>query len=411
MQSNCFNRFGRPLTAALLAGAALAGFLPEANAQSSFVFTNAPPRAMPRRPSLILVVADGLGYGDLSCNGQTKFQTPNLDRLAAEGIRFTNYYAGNAASSPALAALVLGRDSEHLRQRADVDIPLAPGDTTVAQILKVSGYHTGLIGGWDLGDDATGGAPWKKGFDEFAGYFGPNRAENFYADYMWRFDPLASYDQTSGKWINWNPAQGPPAAGKEMIYANTKGKNQYIPDLLTKAALSFVQNNQPDQFNRYRPFFLLLHYSLPGNGNGPVPTDAPYSDEPWPQPQKNKAAMIARLDGYIGQLLEQLRKLDMTNDTVTFFTSDTGPKPGGGVDPVFFQSIVSSNSLRVPMLVSWPRRIPPGQVSGFTWTASDFLPTATAIALQKPQPGVDGVSILPTLFSLTQTNRHEFLTE
>ena len=232
-----------------------------------------------------------------------------------------------------------------MRQRADTDIPLAPGEITVAQILKQSGYHTGLIGEWDLGDDATGGAPWKKGFDEFAGYFDPTDAENFYADYIWRYAP--------GSFLNPTNNQKEDFVGKEMLYPNTGGKKgQYIPDLYTKAALNFVKNNQPDQFNHYRPFFLLLNYKIPGAGTGPVPTDAPYSDEPWPQPQKNKAAMIARLDGYIGQLLEQLQKLGMTNETVIFFTSDTGPKQGGGVDPRFFQSIVSSNSLRVPMIVS-----------------------------------------------------------
>ena len=404
MKLICFNRFSRALMAVLLAGAALPGLTPEANAQLSFVFTNRPPHALPRRPSIILIVADGLGYGDLSCYGQTKFQTPNLDRLAAEGIRFASYYAGDAASSPALAALLLGRDSGHLRQRADADIPLAPGDITVAQILKQSGYHTGLIGEWNLGDENSAGAPWKKGFDEFAGYFEPNDAENFYADYIWRYAP--------GEFLNPTNNQREDFVGKEMIYRNTGGKQgEYIPDLLAKAALNFVQKNQPDQFNGYRPFFLLLHYNIPGTGKGPVPTDAPYSDEPWPQPQKNKAAMISRLDGYVGQLLEQLRKLEVTNNTVTFFTSETGPRQGGAVDPGFFQSIVSSNSLRVPMIASWPRGIPAGQVSDFVWTASDFLPTAAAIALLKPQPDIDGVSILPTLSGQTQTNRHEFLKE
>ena len=343
---------------------------------------------------------------DLSCYGQTKFQTPNLDRLAAEGIRFTNYYAGDAASSPARAALLLGRDSDHLRQRADVDIPLAPGEVTVAQLLKQSGYHTGLIGEWNLGDDATGGAPWKKGFDEFAGYLDTADATNYYADYLWRFDPRSSYDKTSGKWINWNPAQGPPTAGKEMIYSNTQGKNQYLPDLLTKAALNFVKNNQPDQFNHYRPFFLLLNYSVPGAGNGPVPTDAPFSEEPWPQPQKNKAAMIARLDSYLGQLLDQLQQLNLTNDTVIFFTSDTGPEKGGGVDPKFFQSggpyrggrgELYEGGLRVPMIVHWPGTIPAGQVSDVPWAGWDFLPTAAGIALTQSPTNIDGISVLPEL--------------
>jgi len=400
--------------AGLLSGAVLPGFMPGANAQLSFLFTNQPPQVLPRRPSIILIVADGLGYGDLSCYGQTKFQTPNLDGLAAEGIRFTNYYAGAAASSPARAALLLGRDSGHLPQRADVDIPLAPGEITFAQMLKNSGYHTGLIGEWNLGDENSSGAPWKKGFDEFAGYLDANDAENFYAGYMWRLNPNFSYDESyndkiNGHWREWNKADGSPTPGKEMIYANTQGKNQYIPDLLTKAALSFIQNNQPDQFNHYRPFFLLLNYKIPGDGKSQVPTDAPFSEEPWPQPAKNKAALIARLDGYIGQLEEQLQKLGMTNNVAIFFTSDTGPQKGGSVDPNYFQSVTASNSLRVPMIVRWPDKIPAGQVSAYSWTASDFLPTAADIALTKATANIDGCSVLPTLLGQTQTNRHNFL--
>jgi arylsulfatase A-like enzyme len=402
MKSNCFNRFGRAFMAVLLTGAALPGFSPGAKAELSFVLTNQLPHALPRRPSIILIVADGLGYGDLSCYGQTKFQTPNLDRLAAEGIRFTNYYAGAAASSPARAALLLGRDADHLRQRADANAPLAPGEVTIAQLLKQSGYHTGLIGEWDLGDDTTGGAPWEKGFDEFAGYLDPNDATNYYADYMWRYAPGERLNPTNNRREDF--------IGKEMLYPNTGGnREQYIPDLLTKAALNFVKNNQPDPFNRFRPFFLLLNYTIPAAGNGPVPTDAPYSEEPWPQPQKNKAAMISRLDGYIGQLREQLQDLGLTNNVVIFFTSDTGPQKGGGADPNFFQSVIASNGLRVPMIVRWPDKIPAGQVSAYAWTASDFLPTAADIALTRATANLDGRSVLPTLLDEMQTNRHNFL--
>ena len=171
--------------------------------------------------------------------------------------------------------------------------------------MQQSGYHTGLIGEWYLGGDGTSGAPWKKGFDEFAGYLDPDDAENYYADYMWRYMPKTLLKPTNEQTDAFN--------GREELYANTDGKKgQYIPDLFTKAARNFIKVNQPDQFNRYRPFFLLLnyHHSAPGRRQQmPVPTDAPYSDEPWPQPEKNRAAMIARLDGYIGQLLEQLKSL------------------------------------------------------------------------------------------------------
>ena len=405
MKSIRFHQFGRMLAGVLLAATAFE-LSPAASAQS--VFTNAAPKPMPRRPSIILIVADGLGYGDLSCYGQTKFQTPNLDRLAAEGVRFTSYYAGDAVSSPARAALMLGRDSSHLEQRADVDVPLAADDITVVQILKQSGYHTGLIGEWDLGGDGTSGAPWSKGFDEFAGYLDPGDAENYYADFIWRHDPKTGFH------------------GKEMLYPNTDGnQGQYIPDLFTKAALNFIKNNQPDRFNRYQSFFLLLDYTtLRANtaekartGNGmQVPTDAPYSEESWPPPEKNKAAMIARLDAGIGQLLEQLKKLNIESNTVIFFTSDTGPHRDGGIDPKFFRSAgpfrgvsgdLYEGGLRVPMIAHWPGKIPAGQASDFAWAAWDFLPTATDIALTTSPTNVDGISVLPALFGQTQTNRHE----
>ena len=187
-----------------------------------------------------------------------------------------------------------------------------------------------------------------------------------------------------------------------MIYSNTQGKNQYIPDLLTKAAMNFMQINQPDKFNRYRPFFLLLNYKIPGDGRSQVPTDAPFSEEKWPQPAKNKAAMIARLDGYIGQLAEQLQKLGMTNNVAVFFTSATVPKKTDAVNPNFFHSVVSTNDLRAPMIVHWPGTIPAGTVSDFKWSARDFLPTAAEIGFTKPLADINGASILPALRGQTK---------
>ena len=392
MTSIRFNRFCR----ALVLLSALVEF--SANAELSFIFTNAAPTVIPRRASIIFIQCDGLGYGDLSCYGQDKFQTPNLDKLAAEGMRFTNYFPGADASSPANAALLLGKDSSHLVQNADVDVPLAPDETTVAQLLKNSGYHTGLIGEWDLGDENSSGAPWRKGFDEFAGYLNPADAENYYADYIFRYAPGSILNETNN--------QREDFLGREMLYANTGGqKGSYIPDLLTKAALNFVKNNQPDPFNHHRPFFLLLNYPIPHAGKTlQVPTDAPFSDEPWPQPEKNKAAIIARLDGYIGELQEQLQKLGLTNNVAVFFTSDTAPKKSGGVDPDFFHSNISTNDLRVSMIVHWPGNVPAGRVSKVRWSARDFAPTALQIAYVKPPAGFTGISILPVLLGEPGTN-------
>jgi arylsulfatase A-like enzyme len=400
MKSICFSR----AFSALLA----IGFWPAAYAQSSGTHT-----PEPRRPCIIFVQCDGLGYGDLSCYGQTKFQTPELDKLAAGGIRFTSYYAGDAASSPSRAALMLGMDSAHLQQRADVNIPLAAGDVTVAQLLQRSGYHTALIGEWFLGGDGTSGAPWEKGFDEVNGFIDPSAADNYYSDYVWRFMPKTIPGP--------NDDRAPAFNGREEVYVNTDGKRgQYIPDLFAKATRNFIRVNHPDQFNRYRPFFLLLNYTIPRPGDNntmPVPTDAPYSNEPWPQPEKNRAAMIARLDSYIGQLREQLKNLGIESNTVIFFSSDTGPQTGGGVYPKFFQSAgpfrgergdLYEGGLRVPMIVSWPGTIQPGQVSDFPWAAWDFLPTAMQIALRQPPKHIDGISVLPTLVGETQANRQTF---
>jgi arylsulfatase A-like enzyme len=373
---------------ALLLPALLLEF--SANAQS-LVFSNVAPKAVPRRASIILVVADGLGCGDLSCYGQTNFQTPNLDKLAAGGVRFTNYFSGDPADLPAHAALMLGRDSSHLRQRADADIAMSPDETTVAQMLQRSGYHTGLIGEWKLGDENSSGAPWKKGFDEFAGYLNANDAENFYADYMWRYAPKSIFNKTNNQMDTF--------VGKEPLMPNSGGaRDEFIPNLLTSAALNFIQNNQPDKFNRFQPFFLVLNYKIPGDGKGRVPTDAPFSEEKWPQPAKNRAATIARLDGYIGQLEEQLQKLGMTNNAAVFFTSATVPQKNGAPEPGFFHSVASTNDLRVPMIVHWPGRIPAGTVSNFKWSAADFLPTAVEIGFAKTPEGIDGSSILPKLF-------------
>ena len=378
MTTTRFHLIGRALAAVLLALACNAPAQP-ANTAST---------AMPRRTSIILIQCDGLGYGDLSCYGQTKFQTPNLDKLAAEGIRFTNYHAGDTASAAARAALMTGKAAKHLRQSTDATAPLSAGEASVAQVLKYSGYHTGLIGEWSLGDDKSSGAPWRKGFDEFAGYFEPQDAENYYADYIWRYAPQSLLNPTNN--------QREDFMGREMLYPNTlEKKTQYIPDLYTKAAINFIDSNQPDEFNHHRPFFLVVNYKIPGR-NPVVPTDAPFSGEAWPQPQKNKAAIIARLDGYIGELRAKLEKSGLTNNTAIFFTSDTGPKPGAA-DPKFFQSTGPDKGLVVPMIACWPGKIPAGQVSGSAWTAADFLPTAAEIALAKAPEKIDGVSVLPIL--------------
>jgi len=372
--------------------AAFWGFAGGIRAESlSALFTNVAPAAttaVPRRPNILWIMADSLGYGDLSCYGQAKYATPNLDRLAAGGARFTRYATGAGAGLSAQAGLLLGQES------APAGKPV-PKSETVAQELKRSGYHTGLIGQWELGNEASGSAPWDRGFDEFAGYFDAADAENYYVDYIWRYAPRSLLNATNNRIEDF--------VGREMLYSNVDGKRgQYLPDLYTKAAMNFISNNRPEAANRYRPFFLLLNYPTPRpnaalarrTGNGmQVPTDAPFSSETWPAPEKNRAAMIARLDGDIGKLVEQLEKNQQVSNTVVFFSSAGPARAGGGVNPDFFRSNLASNDLRVPLLVSCPGKIPAGQVSDQPSYAVDWAPTALQIALVKPAAGSPGSSL------------------
>jgi len=377
--------------------------------------TNGSPPPAPRRASIIFILADDLGYGDLGSYGQDRIKTPNLDRLAAEGIRFTSCYAGSTVCSPARAALMLGQHTGHLKIRGNVrPTSLASDDVTVARMLQESGYRTALIGKWGLADAGLPGVPQKMGFDEFLGYLSNREAHDYYPDYLWRYDP---------------PGPGKKGFDDRMQFPENGGIKQglYVPDLCTTAALNFIKINQPDQFNRYRPFFLFLSYTIPHanneegklTGNGmEVPSDGQYANEPWSAPEKSKAAMITRMDADIGRILEQLKKLNIEKNTMVVFTSDNGPHAEGGVDPKFHHSAgplrglkrdLYEGGIRVPMIVRWPAQIKPGQVSDFPWAQWDFLPTAADIALTKAPKGIDGISIYPLLTGQVQTNKHDFL--
>jgi arylsulfatase A-like enzyme len=406
----------RAIIASLPLCLALGKMAPAALAQSGVLapktLTNAPalrPPA-PRRPNIILIVADDLGYGDLGCYGQTRILTTNLDKMAAEGVRFTDFYAGSTVCAPSRCALMTGWHTGHAFIRGNGNQALRQEDLTIAQLLHKEGYHTGLIGKWGLGNENSTGMPREKGFDEFAGYLDHVHAHDYYTDHLWRYDSRSGHN-------DW-----------EVFPENEGGaKGIYMPDLFTKAALNFVHINKPDQFNHYRPFFLYLAYTIPHanneeakrSGNGmQVPDDAPYSAQPWPPPEKNKAAMITRMDNDIGKLLDKLRELKIDDNTVVFFTSDNGPHKEGGVDPKFFQSAgplrglkrdLYEGGIRVPMIALWRGRIKPGRVSDQVWSFWDFLPTAAEIGMTRPPNKIDGISMMPALFGGTQTNQHDFL--
>jgi arylsulfatase A-like enzyme len=363
------------------------------------------------KPNIIFILADDLGYGDLGCYGQTRIKTPNIDKLASEGIRFTDCYAGSTICAPSRCALMTGLHTGHNRIRGNgARLALATNDVTIAEVLKKAGYHTALIGKWGLGDEGSTGLPEKKGFDEFIGYLNQTHAHDYYTDHLWRYDSRTGWE------------------GREELPGNWGGKKgTYTPDLFTTAATNFLRINKPDQFNNYRPFFLYLACIIPHandeegkrSGNGmQVPSDAPYGDESWPQVEKDKAAMITRMDRDIGKLMDLLEQLKLDNNTIVFFASDNGPHKEGGVDPKFFQSSgkfrgikrdLYEGGIRVPMIARWPGKIKPGQVSDQVWAFWDFLPTAAQIAGVKAPENIDGISMLPTLLGQQQTNQHAFL--
>jgi len=234
------------------------------------------PASAARKPNIIFILADDLGYGDLGCYGQTKIKTPNLDQLAADGMRFTSFYAGSTVCAPSRCALMTGLHTGHALIRGNAKVALRSQDRTVAVILKQAGYRTGLIGKWGLGNEQTTGVPQKQGFEDFIGYLDQTHAHDYYTDYLWRYDP---------------PTDAKPGYDGRMDFPENQGGKQglYMNDLFTTAALNYVHINKPDQFNNYRPFFLYLAYTIPHanneegqrTGNGmQVPSDAPYSNQP-----------------------------------------------------------------------------------------------------------------------------------
>jgi arylsulfatase A-like enzyme len=350
------------------------------------------------RPNIILILADDLGYGDLGSYGQKFFKTPNLDRMAREGIRFTQFYAGAPVCAPSRASLMTGLHQGHAYVRGNTDmnnqrVSLRQSDVTIAEVMKSAGYRTGIIGKWGLGEPATSGIPNRKGFDYWFGYLNQNLAHNYYPDYLWR-----------------NESQV------------TIPKGTYSHDLFTQEVLDFIRRE------RSGPFFLYLAYTIPHanneltrkTGNGmEVPDDAPYSNESWPQQEKNYAAMVGRLDADTGKIFALLKELKLDDDTIVIFTSDNGPqgKDEGGYDQTFFNSSgalrgikreLYEGGIREPLIMRWPGKIRGQQVSNHIWAQWDLLPTFAAVAGVRPPSGLDGVSMLPLLTGGRFPN-HEFL--
>ena len=360
-----------------------------------------------RPPNIVFIMADDLGYGELSCYGQTKFQTPHIDRLAAEGMKFSDAYAGCSVCAPARSTLMTGMHMGHTSVRSNPGgVPILAEDVTVAELLKEQGYATGGFGKWGLGDIGTDGVPWKQGFDEFVGYLHQAHAHYYYPHYI--------YDNENEL----------PLEGNEG-----DGRGTFSHDVIAERTLAFIEKNKD------RPFFCYVPFTIP-HAEYVVPDDEIYArfegkfEEPDipertsrpgrlirpEQPHATLAAMITRLDRDVGRIMKLIADLGLDDNTIVFFTSDNGAAAANWTD--YFQSSgplrgakrsFYEGGIRVPMIARWPGRIAAGAESDLPWSFHDFLPTALELAGATPPAGVDGVSVVPTLLGEGEQAKHEYL--
>ena len=362
------------------------------------------------RPNIIYILADDLGYGDLGCYGQKIIKTPNIDKFAAEGMRFTDHYSGSTVCAPSRCCLMTGFHTGHALVRGNANIALRPSDVTVAELLKETGYSTGIIGKWGLGEADSTGIPNRQGFDYWFGYLNQRHAHNYYPAYLWRNEEKVELKNQVNHVIGGQDRTPGGVATKRVEYSH---------DLFAEEALSFVREKKDN------PFFLYLALTIPhanneaGNKGMEVPSLEPYADKDWPEPQKGHAAMITRMDGDIGRLMAKLKALGLDNNTLVMFTSDNGPHKEGGGDPEFFNSsgplqaykrALYEGGIRVPMIARWPGRIKAGSISHHVSAFWDFLPTCCELVGVKAPEGIDGISMAATLLGRPGEQReHEYL--
>lgn len=323
-------------------------------------------------PNVIIILADDLGYGDLGCFGQELIKTPNIDRLAAEGMTFSQAYAGATVCAPSRCSLMTGKHNGHAPIRGNQEVqpegqvPM-PADTfTIADLMKRAGYTTALIGKWGLGHPGSVSTPDTMGFDHFFGYNCQRKAHEYYPEYLWRDDRKVMLDGEA-----------------------------YSHDLLAADALEFIRANKD------RPFFLDLSYTIP-HSKLQVPDLGPYADESWPADLKTLAAMITRMDGDVGRMMALLKELGIDEETLVFFLSDNG---AAYTDDLFDHSgplrghkrDMYEGGIRTPAIARWPGEIEPGSTSEQVWALWDLLPTMADLTDQEAPSGLDGISILPAL--------------
>jgi len=371
----------------------------------------------PSSPNIIYILADDLGYGDLSCFGQQKFKTPNIDALAASGIRFLQHYSGNTVCAPSRSALMTGYHTGHTPIRGNKEVqpegqhPLPDTSITVAELLKEAGYVTGAFGKWGLGAPGSEGDPNKQGFDRFFGYNCQRLAHHYYPYHLWDNQEKVMLEDNEGQQTG-----------------------TYAPQLIHDEALAFLEENQDTTFFLYYPS-LIPHAELvapeaymeqfrgeflPEKEYEGVDGGERYRTGPYASQKESHAAFVAMvtlLDDQVGEIVAKVKELGLEEETIIIFTSDNGPHLEGGADPDYFNSNgalrgykrdLYEGGIRVPTIASWKGKITPSRATPHISAFWDFMPTACELAGIEAPPQIDGISYLPTLLG-NQQKPHEYL--
>ncbi|MFT4689027.1 MAG: arylsulfatase A-like enzyme [Limisphaerales bacterium] len=351
-----------------------------------------------RKPNIIYIMVDDLGYGDLGCFGQRSIKTPSLDKMAAEGMRFTSYYAGCTVCRPSRLSLWTGKHMGHTPIFSNAKYEFSAADVTVGELLQEAGYATGGIGKWAMGGIDSSGHPNRNGFDFWMGYLDQGEAHNHFPTHLWRNKERV--DLPGNELLD-----HPQARGRV-----SKKRTTWSHDVMTREAFRFVQRNQKN------PFLLHMHWTVPhANNEGgrvlgdgmEIPDYGIYRGKvEWPNTEKGQAAMITHMDRHVGELLALLKSLKLERNTLVFFTSDNGPHSEGGHIHQFFDANgplrgykrdLYEGGIRVPAIAWWPGTVAAGTETDEPLAFWDFLPTACELAGTKAPKDIDGISFVPTL--------------
>ncbi|MBD3675919.1 MAG: arylsulfatase [Planctomycetaceae bacterium] len=358
-------------------------------------------------PNVIYILADDAGIGDFGCYGGKIIRTPNVDRLSAEGLKFTQHYSGSTVCAPSRSVLLTGQHTGHTRVRGNgKGAHLLDEDVTIGEVMQQAGYVTGAMGKWGVGEANTAGAPWKQGFDHYFGYLNQSRAHHYYQDYLWKDGEKVLYPD--------NPAQ----------------RTHYSHDLFAADALEFIKQHQQERFFLYLPFTIPhVDLDVPEESKreylGKLEPETPYGT-PGGQhyrhekhPHATFAGMITHMDRDIGRILDLLVKLGIDDETLVMFASDNGATSAGGADPKFFDSNGPYRGIKrdlyeggiiTPMIAWWPGTIEPERVTDHISSFQDVLPTLADLIDVDAPDNIDGISFLPTLLDKPSEQReHDYL--